>query len=250
MYPYLLHLGHLSLPTFGVLAACGLMLALALSQHTARLVHIDPDALWDAGLFAILSAFVTSRLLLVLVHFREFLSFPLLLLAVPSLTATGLLFTAIATILWLRWKRIPLLSALDAWAPCATLVWAFLALGHFAEGSDPGMPARLAAAIFIGVFGMPRTGQPVPLHPVTIYATVVVLVLTAVLVVLLGRRHREGTIAAIGLICAGTAQFLLSFVRQPGVETIAGLDALQFVALGMLVAGCVLWLTAQPHSLR
>jgi phosphatidylglycerol:prolipoprotein diacylglycerol transferase len=237
VHPFLLHIGHLSIPTFGVLAACGLLLAPALSQYTAPLADVDADALWDAGIFAILAAFVLSRLLLVAANFRTFLAYPILLLAAPSLTATGLLLTSIATWVWLHLRRIPLLPALDAWAPCATLLWALLALGHFAEGSDPGMATMLP-------FGVRMPGESTPLHPVPIYAALVAIALTAALWILLKRRHDNGAIAALALIATGIAQFLLSFVRQPGIAAIAGLDALQLVAVGMVIAGSALWLSS------
>ena len=70
MHPYLLHSGHLLLPTFGVLAAIGLMAALTLSLRTAATVSLNPEAVWNAGLFAILSAFVLSRLLLIVTNLQ------------------------------------------------------------------------------------------------------------------------------------------------------------------------------------
>ena len=225
MHPNLFHIGHLTLPTFGALAAVGLMFAIALSQRTARLCNLDPNKLWDAGLFAVLAAFLLSRALLVATHFAAFQKFPILLLTVPSLTSTGLFLTAIATFLWLYFKRIPILPALDAWAPCAMLLWAFLALGHFYEGSDPGLPTKLP-------WGIPMHGESTPLHPVAIYAAIIALILTFAA----WRKPK----AAVTLIAAGTAQFLLSFLRQPGEPTVAGLDALQLVALGMILSGCVL----------
>lgn len=222
MHPYLLHAGHLTLPTFGVLAALGLMFALTLSQYTARLAGANPDHLWNAGLFAVIAAFVLSRLLLVIEHLSSFVRFPILLLAVPSLTATGLLLTTIATLLWLRLKRTSILPALDAWAPCATLVWAFLALGHFAEGSDPGMNER----------------------PVALYAAILAAALTAWLFQALKHPHKTGHIAALALALTGIAQFFLSFLRQPEAETFIGLDILQIVALGMILAGGGLYFTS------
>jgi phosphatidylglycerol:prolipoprotein diacylglycerol transferase len=231
VHPNLFHIGNLTLPTFGALAAIGLMLALTLSQRTAKIVGIDPDKLWDAGIFAVLTAFLLSRLILVVTHFAAFRQYPILLLAVPSLTPTGLLLTAIATFLWLYFKRIPLISALDAWAPCATLVWAFLALGHFFEMSDPGLPTSLP-------WGVRMPGESTPLHPVAIYAAIVALLLTIAACRKLN--------AALTLIAAGVAQFLLSFLRQPGEATIGGLDAIQLVALGMIVAGEALALTLSP----
>src|SRR5437868_8189503 len=143
MHPYLLHSGHLLLPTFGVLAAIGLMCALTLSLRTAATVGISPDKLWNAGLLTVLSAFAISRLLLIGANFRDFLAYPVLLLMVPSLSATGILLTIFATAIFLRLGHLPLLDTLDAWSPCATLTWAFLALGHFVEGSDAGLPTTL-----------------------------------------------------------------------------------------------------------
>ncbi len=235
MHPSLFHIGHLTLPTFGALVAVGLMLALALSQRTAQVRNLNPEKLWDAGIFAVLAAFLLSRVLLVATHFAAFQQYPILLLAVPSLTPVGLLLTAIATFLWLRIKRIPLLPALDAWAPCATLLWVFLALGHFAELSDPGLATTLP-------WGVRPPGESVPLHPVAIYAAIIAALLTIA-------AYRKLN-AAQTLIAAGIGQYLLSFLRQPDVETIAGLDALQLVALGMIFTGFALALNSEPESAK
>ena len=143
MLPFLVHFGHLSLPTFGVLAAVGLLVGLGLSERTAGRAGVPAEKLWDAGLFAVIAAFVLSRVLLVVGNLKTFAAYPLLLLAVPSLTATGVLLTGVATFLWLRWKGVDVGRAVEAWAPCATVVWGFLALGHFAEGSDAGMATGL-----------------------------------------------------------------------------------------------------------
>jgi len=239
VFPTLFQFGHLSLPTFGALAALGLILALLLSEQTARFAGVAPARLWNAGLFAVLAAFVLSRLLLAISYWQTFRRFPILLLAVPSLTPTGLLLTTIATAVWLRLRAIPLLRALDAWAPCGTLVWAFLALGHFAEGSDPGMHTTLP-------WGVPPPTPPMPadasrVHPVALYAAFCALLLAAESYALLRRRlapaSTAGTTAGWTLVVAGTTQFLLSFLRQPGYAW-GGLDALQWVSVGMIVTGC------------
>ena len=115
MHPYLLHSGHLLLPTFGVLAAVGLMAALTLSLRTAAIVGLDPDKLWNAGLVALLSAFVLSRLLLIVANPRSFIAYPVLLLTLPSLNALGIALTIIATTIYLRLRHLPLLDTLDAW---------------------------------------------------------------------------------------------------------------------------------------
>ena len=240
MHPYLFHSGHLLLPTFGVLAAVGLMAALTLSLRTAATLGLDPDNLWNAGLFTLLTAFALSRLLLIIANPHSFISYPILLLMVPSLNATGILLTIIATVFYLRVRHLPFFDTLDAWSPCATLTWAFLALGHLAEGSDAGLPTTLP-------WGLRIPPDRTPLHPVALYAAIAAVFLTLALLRQLPRRQHPGDTFALALATAGTAQFLLTFFRQPYPDT-GLLDPIQWIALGMiLLAGLVLLL--QPRKL-
>ena len=219
------------------------MAALSLSLRTAVVVGLSPDRMWNAGLFVLLSAFVLSRLLLVIMYLHAFLTYPILLLAVPSLTPLGLLLTAVATVLYLRMRRLPLLATLDAWAPCATLVWVFLALGHFAEGSDPGLPTALPW----GIAMFPGAARQ---HPVALYAAIVGLALTVALFLQLRRRQRAGETAALAFAAVGIAQFMLTFLRQPAMDAASPggiLDPVQWVALGMIVIAGLIWL--QPRKL-
>jgi phosphatidylglycerol---prolipoprotein diacylglyceryl transferase len=239
MHPTLLHLGRFVVPTFGLLAAVGLIAALFLSLRTATLAGLDRDRLWDAGLFTLLSAFILSRLLLVITNLHSFLSYPLLLLALPSLTPLGILLTLIASAVYLRLRNLPILSTLDAWAPCATLVWAFLALGHLAEGSDPGMITSVPWAI-------PSSTGLSRLHPIALYAATLAIILTLALLRQLATRRHPGDTIALALASAGVIQFLLSFLRQPALfGTPLGdiLDPIQWAALGMILTAGLILLT-------
>jgi phosphatidylglycerol:prolipoprotein diacylglycerol transferase len=145
VHPYLIHSVHFLLPTFGVLAAMGLMAALTLSLRTAALAGLSPDRLWNAGLVILLSAFVLSRLLIILANPFRFFVYPLLVLTEPSLNPTGILLTLIATTIYLRIRRLPLLATLDAWSPCATLPKAQTpASPPRSLGASPSHPTRPA----------------------------------------------------------------------------------------------------------
>jgi phosphatidylglycerol---prolipoprotein diacylglyceryl transferase len=240
MHPYLLHSGHLLLPTYGVLAAIGLMAALTLSLRTATIVGLPPDKLWNAGLVTLLSAFALSRIILIASNLHDFLAYPVLLLMVPSLNATGILLTMVATTIYLRLRHLPLLDTLDAWSPCATLTWAFLALGHFAEGSDAGLPTALP-------WGLAIPPSSTRLHPVALYASIAASVLTLLLLRQIPHRHDPGDTLALGLATSGTTQFLLTFFRQPFPDS-NFLDPIQWIALGMIAAAGIL-LLLQPRKL-
>ncbi len=178
-------------------------------------------------------------------NLHSFLMYPALLLAVPSLTTTGMLLTAAFMVLYLRRKRLPLLAVLDASAPCAALIWAFANLGRILEGTKDGMPTTLPWAIGDRMLGA--------VHPVELYTVLVASALCAALFGLLRRRGYTGTTTAIGLLTAGVAVFFLDFFRLPSDllpdSQTAWLDPAQFLALGMIAAGGVLVLLG-PSKLQ
>ena len=223
--PEVLRLGGVRVPVYGVFAALGLVGALWLSQRTAGVVGVSEDKLWDAGMFGVVAAFVASRVLLVVGDFGAFVKYPMLVLALPSLTYGGMAATGLAAWGWLRWKKIAVWDALDAWAPCGALLGAVLALGSFVGGTDAGMPMKAS--------WMGRT------QPVGVYGMVAGLGVVAGLWWALGRRRFAGEVAGWGLVVGGVVGFGLEMLRQPVSVTGGGwLEASQWVDLGAVVVGC------------
>ncbi|MGC9197957.1 MAG: prolipoprotein diacylglyceryl transferase family protein [Acidobacteriaceae bacterium] len=230
-----LHLPGLRLPAYGVFAAVGMIAALWLSQKTAARVGLEADRLWDAGLFVVMAGFVVSRVTLIAFDPRAFLRLPLVMLALPSYTWTDAALTAVAVVIYLRWKRIPVSAALDAWAPCAAVVWASLSLGRFFTDADDGMPTRLP-------WGRVVPGSAGLMHwqPVGVYGALVALLLLIGLMLLLERGGRRGRVAGAALLAFGGASFLLDMVTQPESAPGAWLDPVQWLATGMIFCGGLL----------
>lgn len=242
LIPGVVRVGALRVPVFGVFASIGLIGALWLSQRTAKAAGVDADKLWDAGMFAVAAALVVSRVLVVAMDVRAFMAYPLLVLSLPSLTYGGIALTGMLVWLWLRWKKLPVLRVMDAWAPCAMVLWAALSLGHFVEGTDAGMPTRLP-------WGVVTPGDSVlgKVHPVQIYALVAAVVLCMWLLRMLMKGHRVGIVASVGLMAGGAVSFALGMLRQP-MESMGDswLDPSQWVAVVAMVVG-VLFFVVSEH---
>jgi phosphatidylglycerol---prolipoprotein diacylglyceryl transferase len=237
LMPGVVRLGPLRLPVYGLFAAVGLIAALWLSLKTAKLVGLASEQVWDAGLFAVMAAFVVSRLLLVAGDVQAFVRMPVAMLSLPSFTYGGMAVTAAVVVAYLRWKRLGLLSVADVWAPCAAALAAMLSLGRFFEGTDLGMPTRLPWGTVV-----PGSAGLMHLQPVAIYATIASAVLLVVLMLLLQRGLQPGSVAAVALVSGGAVSFLLEMITQP-VEVRAGawLDPAQWLGVGaMLVGGLML----------
>ena len=229
-----LQLGPMRLTAYGACAAAGVITAMALSGRLARRVVLTTDTTWDAGLFAILSCFVASRLLLILSDPTAFTHFPLLVLSLPSLTLAGIAVASAMTWAYLRRKKLPVLRLLDVFAPCGAALAAFLELGHWIDGSDLGMPH----------FGNPTT---VTFRPVSLYGIALALAIAAVLWRQVAPGTRPGRVAALGLMLGGLAAFGLDTVSLPTdfFENL-WLEPGQIVALGAMLAGASLWTFAPP----
>jgi phosphatidylglycerol:prolipoprotein diacylglycerol transferase len=233
----LTNLEALHIPAYAVISIAGLLAALWLSLRTAPLRGLEPDTLWDAGVFAIAAAFVLSRLLglalfIVVEHgqlslsFRDVLSF-------SSISYLSLLVTAIPVALWMRWKRLPLLPAIDAWAPCAALLWSALSLADAASGTGGGLPTRLPWGIRAA-----SSSAGTRVHPVALYSAAVALTLCGVLFALLRRMREPGRVAAVAIIASGTMLFLLDMLRVPEQPFSHNLlDVSQWIALAAIVFG-------------
>ena len=76
MFPRLFQLGNFSLPTYGLMAAFGLIFGLMLIVKLGREQGLDPDKLWNLGIIAILSGVLGSKLMMVLVDLGYYRDHP------------------------------------------------------------------------------------------------------------------------------------------------------------------------------
>ncbi len=230
----------LHVPAYSVIAIAGMLAALWLSLRAAPLRSLEPEQLWDAGVFAIAAAFVLSRLLglalFVVVEHGQFTLSVRDVLSFSSISYLSLLVTAVPVILWLRWKRLPLLRVMDAWAPCGALLWSALSLADAASGTGGGLPTRLPWGVRAA-----SSSAGTRVHPVALYSAAAALALCGALFALLRRMREPGRVAAIAIIASGTTLFLLDMLRVPDQPLSHNLlDVSQWIALAAIVFGACL----------
>jgi len=251
MFPRLVQFGMVTIPTHGAFIALGLMLALLLTVRTSRLLGLNTDAVWNLAFLAIFSFIIDGRLVLFATHWRDYASYPSLMLAVsihsPAILIGGaaIAFAACAVSLWLH--PLPIPRTLDALTPPLVLGYAFACIGAFASGADYGTATTVPWAVhFHSRYALMWNGTPqdVPLHPVQLYQAAFELLLCGFLLFLLKRNHRDGEICGAWLFLGGISHFVFEFWRgERGPELFSGLlDLTQLLALLMIAAGGILYL--------
>jgi phosphatidylglycerol---prolipoprotein diacylglyceryl transferase len=271
VHPRLFQFGYLAIPTYGVLAAAGLVAALLLARALARVSGIDADKVWNLGLIGILTALFGSKLLLIFLNWSDFRAHPLWMLGLTTIRsggifAGGLALALLAGLVYARYSHLPLRRTMDVAAPALALGHAIGRLGCFAAGCCYGRPTTMPWGVtFSSRMAALWSGTPlhVRLHPTQLYESVVEFVLFFLLTWLLLHREsaatqvpsalvlRNGEIMGAWLFLYGVARFFIEFYRgDPGRGSIFGgmLTVTQLIAVGMVVAGGLLWIQTRPEA--
>ncbi len=260
MLPRLLDFGEWGLPTYGVMAAIGLVLGLTINVRLAEREGLDGDKSWNLGILAILSGIVGAKILFIAQDWPYYSANPGKIFSLATLQTGGIFYgglvAAIGVSLWyMRRHRFPLLKTCDVFAPGVALGHAIGRLGCFAAGCCYGKPTDLPWGVtFTDELAHRFTGTTlgVPLHPTQIYEFLVELANFGVLMWLFRRRSFDGQVIGAYLFLYGFARYFMDFLRDdPGRGLLfhGALTGTQFISILMVIAGGALWLRRErPHS--
>jgi phosphatidylglycerol:prolipoprotein diacylglycerol transferase len=256
MIPFL-HFGPLTIPTFGLMVATGLLVAAYVLQadfnrrraqllkcHSTRIARAEGTK--DEGFLIIgiagLAGLVGARLYHVLESPRELISDPSVLISRFGFAwFGGFLGGFVALAVLARRFRIPLLEFLDLCSPAATVGYAIGRIGCLLSGDgDYGVPTTLPWGMSFPNGVVPTTER---VHPTPLYEFLIWLGIAAFLWHLgkkaLTSARPSGVVFCGYLILTGIARFLIEFIRI-NPRSFLGLSNAQTASLLSIVVGAVL----------
>jgi len=272
MAPFL-HLGPLTIPTYGLMVAIAMVAAyFVLLTDFARRGIADKQSPLAEMFIAIpcLAGIVGAKLYHELESPREFFADPIhhLFSQFGFAWFGGLIAGFAAFLLLARHYKIPLLEALDAGSPAAALGYGIGRIGCLLSGDgDYGVPTSLPWGMSFPN-GLVPTSQRV--HPTPIYEFVVACVIAWILWrigerLIAAKGHaaggggaardgkrssgdvaghsgseRAGAVFAAYLVLTGVARFLVEFIRI-NPRSFFGITNAQAASIVSIIAGAILW---------
>jgi phosphatidylglycerol:prolipoprotein diacylglycerol transferase len=241
VYPFI-HIGPVTIGTYGLLVAVGLICAFFLMRGDFRRRSLAVDAESIIGITG-LSGLAGARLYHLLERPAIFLANPWpLLFSTMGLAWFGAFLGGFAALVLLaRHYRMKILLMLDVASPAAALGYGIGRIGCLISGDgDYGAPTSLPWGMSFPNGLVPTTER---VHPTPIYELLAALV-TAYLLWQIGyrvlRRERaDGTVFAVYLLLTGLARFLVEFIRI-NPKLLLGLTNAQAASLACIVAGAIL----------
>ncbi len=266
MIPFL-HLGPLTVPTFGLMVASAMVCAYFVLRADILRRGIAPDkdsAAAAAEAFIALpclAGIAGAKLYHELQSPREFFAHPAQhIFSQYGFAWFGGLLAGFAAYAWLAWmRRIPLFEMLDAGSPAAALGYGIGRIGCFLSGDgDYGIPTSLPWGMSFPNGLVPTTQR---VHPTPIYELIVACAIawwlwrlgarqiaarssptkssTRTSAVAQSSVARGGVFAAY-LVLTGLARFLVEFIRI-NPRSFLGMSNAQAAGLFSMVAGAALW---------
>lgn len=238
------------IPSYGAMAAIGVLAGLVLALRTAPVTGVAPNQLWNLCVVSLFAALIGSRLLLFALNWRDIVRHPAWMLSLamihhPLLGATGGLIGLLAAWAFARWHRMSLADTADALAAPVALGLACEQFGALMAGSGYGTETAVRwAVVYVQPLARRWSGTPLgdALHPVQAYAGIAFLTLALLVVVILPARRQRGDASGVALTGLGLIVFLTEIWRDwEGRGTIlhGALDGPQVAGLVLVIAGAM-----------
>jgi phosphatidylglycerol---prolipoprotein diacylglyceryl transferase len=257
LLPRLAQFGNFFLPTYGVLAALGLVLGLVITVRLGRRSGVDPDQMWNLGIIAVIAGIVGSKLLLFINDWDTYgRHFTFSSLQAGGVFSGGLLLSILCCYLYARKTRMPKLKTADSFAPGIAMGHAIGRLGCFAAGCCYGKQTNLSWGVtFTNPLANQIAGTPlnVRLHPTQVYEALAEGLIFAVLITLFRRKSFDGQIAALYMFLYGIARYFLEFLRaDPERGSMFGgvMTVTQFISILLVVGGAIMWVACSNYRSR
>jgi phosphatidylglycerol:prolipoprotein diacylglycerol transferase len=238
MYPEI-HIGPVTLQTFGLMFALAFLAAGALISKRLKELGKPADWAYEVCFAALAGGIVGSRIYFIVQNYDSVKSDLLgkLFSGAGLVWYGGVIGGALAVVLWARYRRFLGLALLDLCAPALALGYAIGRCGCQLSGDGDYGKA------WNGPWAMSYPNGTVPtdqrVHPTPVYETLA-MGLGAFVLWQLRDRFRVGVLFAIYLVYAGVERFLVEFIRRND-HVALGLTSAQLESLGMTIVG-VAWI--------
>jgi len=249
MFPELIEIGGTKIHSYGFFIALGYVSGLLLGRWLAKARGLDPSPYMDLAFIAIVSGVIGARLLYVFTAPAYFLEKPGEILDFWNgglVFYGGFLLATAACFAYGLYRKLPVGLSCDIVLTGVAFAHAFGRIGCFAAGCCHGTACSLPWAIVNNSGFVAPSLRGIPIHPVQLYESALLFLLTGLLVwLILGRKLTEGFAGLLYLTGYAAIRFLLEFFRADEDRgTVLGgwFSTSQGIALFLFALGCALFI--------
>lgn len=231
MHPDLFSFGPLTVHSYGLMAAIGILSASWYFNSQAHRIGLSKDQMIDLFLVIVLSGFLLARIFYVVYEWDYFKEH---LLEIPAIWKGGIIYYGgligglIGFLVFAKIKKLPYLRTLDILVTGVTLAHVFGRIGCFLNGCCYGKETLCP-------LGVQFPFAPAPLHPTQLYEAVFCLALFLFLAKFYQKNwdQHPGKTAFLYFAIYPIGRFLIEFLRSDMVLLALGFTLGQWTSLAI-----------------
>jgi len=268
MFPELFKIPYtnFSFNTYGFLLAVAFVAGLLLMARLAARDGLDRQKVYDLGLWVLAASLIGSKALMVIAEWDLYYRdnprqiFTLDFFRSGGVYYGGFIGAVIASVIVMRYYKLPWWRTSDAFAPGIILGQAIGRLGCFSAGCCWGKPTAGWYGVHFSEKGHDVTGvpiivdhlsdpvqesiwagrlggvlEPLKLHPTQLYEAGAALLILVLLLLIHRRRRFEGQVILAYAMLYSVARFIIEYWRDDPRGEIFGLSTSQFIAIVLFV---------------
>jgi len=234
MHPILFYGGSVVIRSWGVMVVIGIITAVFLSMQEAGKRGVDPENIIDLAIILVVSGVIGARVVYVLTNFNEYRNNISMAFSIRTggLAWPGaFLFALIATIIFVRWRRISFWLIVDILSPYIALGYSIGRIGCFLNGCCFGKVTEKAwwSVYMLGAYR----------YPTQLYASLASFLIFLFLVTRTSWYELPGKRFLVYIILYAIYRFTVEFYRYNSTY-ILGLSPAQWGMLGAIIVASII----------
>ncbi len=233
MYPELFSIWGITVYTYGLFVAAGIITGLHLTLKLVKYRSLQKDFINYLFVGIVIFGFLGARAAYVLIAFEEYAGnlYRIFMFWEGGLVFFGGLIGGVVWVVFSSWRMgLNIWSVCDVFAPGIALGHAIGRIGCFFAGCCYGKPAKIGIA-FTNSESLARP-LGVPLHPTQLYSSVFLFILSGILYLKLkSGRSLKSSVFGLYVLCYSIFRIFIEFLRGDfRGELIAGFTPTQWIA--------------------
>lgn len=245
MRAVLFEIGPITVYSYGVMLAVGVIAAVLMAEHRAPKLGLDKEQIFSLGIWCAIGGFLGAKLLYVITEWKTLFNGGMTLrdIMYGFVLYGGIIGGIFSGWLFTRVKKLGFLKYFDLVMPSIALAQGFGRIGCFLAGccygkrTDAWYGMEFNHSVYMGMRG-------VKVIPTQLIMSAADFLHFFLLVFLAKRVRKDGVIAGCYLVFYSIGRFLIEFLRDDPRGAVGGLSTSQFISLFIFAAGAVTVLAA------
>ncbi len=251
MYNELFSIGPVSITVYGLMIIAGYISALALSVRRGVRRNLNEDSIWGIFFCALIGGMAGTKILYYLTILPAIIRDPSLIwrqFTTGHVVYGGIIFGVLTSYIYIRLKREKFLPYFDLVMPAVALAQGIGRIGCFFAGCCYGRETDA----WYGIVFRHSTFAPngASLIPTQLISAAGDFIIFGLLTFYEKKDPATGRVSAAYLILYGIGRFLVEFLRNDYRGSVGILSTSQFISIGIVAAGLVLFAAAKNNRHR